>query len=122
AAAANQRFWDLLHSTRAEMSWQEEFPLSSPYVWRFVVDFYRKRPKPIVFEYGLGVSTLHHIRNLLECSGSYEGVDHNPGWYSRAVREILLYCIRHEFDFRSETQTQKLGQGPHAIVCVDTRF
>src|SRR5947199_10300714 len=77
ASTANQFFWDLTHDSRPEMSWEDDFPLSSPEIWRFVTDFYRQRSKPTVFEYGLGVSTLHHVRNLLGCSGTYEGVDGN---------------------------------------------
>src|SRR2546422_5702324 len=65
ASRGSQVVWDLLHDSRSELSWEQDSPMSSPNVWRFVVDFYMHRSKPLVFEYGLGVSTLHHIRNLL---------------------------------------------------------
>jgi hypothetical protein len=98
ARAMKVRIWRLKQGNAREMTarLEYEFPWSSPNVWQRVVDFYVERSVGVIFEYGTGVSSLHHIRNLALQGGRYIGVEHQPEWYvevlSAVVRQAVSYC------------------------------
>lgn len=76
-------------------AWDEDHPWASPNIWNRIVAFYSGRPQPVVFEYGTGVSTLHHIKNLLGSGGAYVGVEHEACVYLQAISEIYSFSLRN---------------------------
>lgn len=87
--------WKLLHKGTSDVSWEQQFPWSSPNVWQRVVSFYTALKDPVIFEYGSGVSSFHHILNLIKQGGTYISVENDQAWYARTVQEIIAYCIKH---------------------------
>ena len=79
--------------TAADLGSAGQVPWCSPNVWHDILRFYRNRHRPVVFEFGCGVSTLHHIRALLPCGGTYIGVESDPVWYARVVAAVLAESI-----------------------------
>lgn len=66
------------------------FPWTSPDVWARVEDHYRAIADPTVFEWGIGVSTIWHVRALLSKGrGTYVGVEHNVLWTVQVVASLL---------------------------------
>lgn len=105
--------WRLINPEPAPLvPFENQFPWSSPDVWQLVVDFYLSLPDPIIFEYGTGVSTLWHIRNLLARGGIYIGVEHQPDWYCRVLQEILSYGFRHGLRVTYAGQSVTLADFP----------
>lgn len=87
--------WKLLRKRASEVSWEQQFPWSSPNVWQRVISFYAILKDPVIFEYGSGVSSFHHILNLIKQGGTYISVENDPAWYGRVVHEIIAYCIKN---------------------------
>ena len=88
--------WRLLHPAPAHpLPLEDQFPWCSPDVWQRVVDSYLSVPQPKVFEYGTGVSSIWHIRNLLAEGGTYIGVEHDLDWYAQVLQAVLRYGVRH---------------------------
>lgn len=109
-----------LHLRDKSLSLEEDFPYSSPNVWKRVVDFYLARPEPLVFEYGGGVSSLHHIGNLLRMGGRYIGVEHSRKWYIIVVNALLRYCVKEGLSVKAEiTPAQMPPEFPVAAYDVD---
>ena len=102
ARRARQTVWNMKHGRGPEVAWEDDFPWCSPDVWSRIVESYMKRPRPWVCEYGTGVSTLHHIRNLLKVEGTFIGIEHNPDWYDKLVARVISYCARHGLRLTSE--------------------
>lgn len=89
--------WNLTHLwAKEDVPLEEQFPWCSPDIWHRIVEFYMARPAPIIFEYGTGASTLHHLRNLLSVGGTYIGVEHHWEWYVEVVQAVLREAIRHD--------------------------
>lgn len=93
--------WNLFHKQCSSVSLDEQFPWCSPNVWERIVDFYNNRQSPVIFEYGTGASSIHHIRNLLTMGGTYIGVEHKPDWYAHVLHAILRYGIQHNLTIES---------------------
>jgi hypothetical protein len=74
---------------------ENDFPWSSPNVWQRVVDFYLERSASAIFEYGTGVSSLHHIRNLARKGGRYIAVEHKPEWYVEVLSAVVRQATSH---------------------------
>ncbi|MEW6406432.1 MAG: hypothetical protein AB1649_32000 [Chloroflexota bacterium] len=88
--------WRLLHPAPVHpLSLEDQFPWCSPNVWQRVVDFYLARPSPVIFEYGTGASSLHHMRNLLAGGGTYIGVEHEMDWYAQVLHFVVCFGIRN---------------------------
>jgi hypothetical protein len=65
-------------------------PWSSPNVWEICLATYRDKSRPSVFEYGCGLSSISHIRNLVSLGGgSYQAVEHDQGWWIEVCSAIL---------------------------------
>jgi hypothetical protein len=59
-------------------------PLVSRNIWQKLVSRYMKIERPRLFEFGLGASTLHHIRNLHAIGGGeFAGVEDDAAWFER---------------------------------------
>lgn len=63
------------------------------------------RPAPVVFEYGTGASTLHHILNILNKGGTYIGVEHKPDWYFHVLHAVIRYGVRNGLTIKASGQT-----------------
>ncbi len=96
---------------------EASFPLCSPDVWARFVKAYAGTPEPAVFEYGLGVSTIHHLARILEIRGTYSGVEHDIDWYNRVVREVLAYCGKNQIEVTVTREDTRVLPG-----AVDTVF
>ena len=78
---------------------EQAFPWTSPDVWARVVDHYRALPDPTMFEWGIGVSTIWHVRTLLSIGrGTYVGVEHNVLWTVQVVAAILREAASRRID------------------------
>jgi len=86
----------------------KQFPWCSPNTWQIIEDHYRKIKDPIIFEYGTGVSTLWHIRNLLSQGGSYIGVEHNAEWFNDVSNAIISYALREGITFQVNSQPAQM--------------
>jgi len=80
--------------TDADLGSAGQVPWCSPNVWHDILRFYLNRHRPVVFEFGCGVSTLHHIRALLPRGGTYIGVESDSVWYARVVAAVLAESTR----------------------------
>jgi hypothetical protein len=57
-------------------------PWISRNIWRRIVDHYERTANPRIFEFGLGSSSLQHIRNLHWMGGGeFAGVEHSARWF-----------------------------------------
>src|SRR5262245_25598162 len=63
--------WRALHPKPTDVAIEEELPWCSSNVWERIITGYMQRTAPVVCEYGIGASTLHHVRNLLPLRGTY---------------------------------------------------
>lgn len=107
--------WEVIHPRPREVPFEDDFPWSSPNVWQRVVDFYALRCAPTIFEYGTGVSSVHHIRNLLPLGGTYLGAEHDADWFVMVIQAIVRYCIRYKLNLAIEIRPVELpGQGMKA--------
>ncbi len=80
------------------------FPWTSPDVWARVVDHYRALPDPTVFEWGVGVSTIWHVRALLSMGrGTYVGVEHNVLWTVQVAAALLREAAARRVDVSLES-------------------
>lgn len=95
---ARVALWNWNRRRTCEVLWEQEWPWTSPNTWQRLVNFYSSRPNPVVFEYGSGISSFHHMRNLLALNGTCVSVEHNEEWYHRVVQELSSYCLRQRFD------------------------
>lgn len=68
---------------------EDQCPWCSPDVWQQIVDAYADLPNPVVFEYGSGVSSIWHIRNLMKAGGTYVSVEHDHDWYTRVIQAVV---------------------------------
>ena len=116
ALSVERRLWTLWYRRGSPPAWEDDFPWCSPNIWERVVTFYQARPSPVVFEYGTGISSLHHIRNLLHNSGVYVGVEHEPEWYFAALRHILSYCSRHELAVAGQVMSVLPADVSHPVA------
>jgi hypothetical protein len=97
--------WRLTHAELVSPEpLEDQFPWISPDVWKRIADFYMPRPAPVVFEYGTGASTLHHIRNLLNKGGTYIGVEHKPDWYFYVLHAVIRYGVRNGLTIKASGQ------------------
>lgn len=90
-------YWNVTHSYNRDLPLEDQFPWSSPDIWQRVVDFYTARISPTIFEYGMGSSSIHHIKNLMGLGGTYIAVENDPVWYTRVCQAIIRYGILHSF-------------------------
>lgn len=65
-------------------------PWTSPNVWNMIVDTYSDKTYSEIYEYGLGSSTIWHLRNLFRQGGKYSGVEHDESWYWEVVKAVLM--------------------------------
>lgn len=71
----------------------ENVPWSSPNVWEEVTTIVDGKTRPSIFEFGTGVSTIWHIRSLLQKNGGeYFGVEHDKDWWAIVVAAIIEEC------------------------------
>lgn len=103
-------------------SWCDQFPWCSPNTWSRIVEVYVTSDNPTVFEYGTGISTLHHLRELFTVGGKYIGVEHSPDWYSRVVQEVLSYCVKCGFRTRVDVNPIEPTRGHHHRARMETVF
>ena len=96
--------WNLWYKRGPELTWENDFPWSSPNVWQRIVEFYNNRFEPVIFEYGTGISSLHHIKNVLIRRGKYIGVEHDLNAYTRTIQEVISFCLRHKLCVTFQTK------------------
>lgn len=95
ARALKGQVWRLMHPQPVQsISLEDQLPWCSPDVWQRIVDFYIARSSPIVFEYGTGGSSIHHIRNLMAEGGTYIGVEHKPDKYAQVLDIVMNYAVQ----------------------------
>lgn len=57
-------------------------PFTSQNTWEIVSKFYMSLPEaPRILEYGSGISTFYHLKNLEEKGGELVSVEHDPSWF-----------------------------------------
>lgn len=86
-----QRFSNAAHRlfTRGPVPIESDFPWTSPSIWTEVTGHYKSIPSPSIFEYGLGVSSIWHLRQLMKLGGGqYSGVEHNRSWWDNVIESI----------------------------------
>lgn len=95
-----RRVWDFFHHVdTTEIDFPNQFPWCSPDVWARIEGHYSKIDNPTVFEYGMGVSSIWHIKNLLGTQGGYIGVEHDYDWYIRTIAETIRLLIGRTIRF-----------------------
>ena len=95
---------------QAETPLIERFPWCSPNVWQAVTAAYASIAEPSVFEYGTGVSSLWHARNLAQRGGTYLGVEHGREWYDRVVAGFAEWADSESAVAEFETTADATGQ------------
>lgn len=69
---------------------RENFPWCSPDVWERIRLHYQSRPTPVVAEYGMGISTLWYVRDMLRGGGGrLISLEHEVIWLFRVLRALL---------------------------------
>lgn len=121
AQAVKVRLWRLVHPQLVDSAvpLEEQFPYCSPNVWERMVDYYQSLSQPIIFEYGTGVSSLWHIRNLVVLGGTYIGVEHQLDWYVRGLAGIMRYAFHHRLTMRCECK-QLYTSADSSVAGLDT--
>lgn len=95
AEQAKMRLRRVIHSSISNNDrLEDQFPWCSPNVWQELTAVYSQIETPILFEYGVGTSTIWHIRNLRAMGGAYAGVEHDADWYVRVLNAILADSVR----------------------------
>lgn len=68
-------------------------PFTSQNTWEIVTKFYMGLPNtPRILEYGSGISTFYHLKNLVEKGGELVSVEHDPSWF-----KMLNKTLSREF-------------------------
>lgn len=67
-------------------------PWMSPNIWRLVESEYLGRNNASVLEFGSGISSLWHVKNLLDTSGSYTSVEHKADWFKVVDEELTSWA------------------------------
>lgn len=81
------------------------YPFSSPNVWNNVVSVYKDKDYPAIFEYGCGISSIHHVRNLLAGrGGSYTAVEHDRSWFANVCTALGQFFLREGHPFAATAE------------------
>jgi hypothetical protein len=121
ACAMKARLWHLKQprAIKCTKLLEDDFPWSSPNVWQRVVDFYVERSAGVIFEYGTGVSSLHHIRNLAFRGGAYIAVEHKPEWYVEVLSAVVRQATSHRWAMEMSGGAVPLA-GEYPVAAYDT--
>ncbi len=66
-------------------------PWSSPNIWKEIVQHYQNIERPVIFEYGTGLSSLWHFENLVKKGGGiFIGVETDPNWFWALVGAMSM--------------------------------
>jgi hypothetical protein len=91
-------------------------PWMSPNIWAEIVDFYRPLNAPIIFEFGTGASTLHHVQELLSMrAGQYIGIENNQDWFWTVAASVIILLtqrgegLRIRMDSVDSSEVSKSG-------------
>jgi len=83
------------------------------------VNSYQSINQPKVFEWGVGVSSISHIRNLLSMGGMYIGVEHKTEWYFQVLHSVMLYAVRSGLDVEVQGKPEP-APADFPVVAYDT--
>ena len=115
-------------SVAPERSLLHGVPWSSPNVWDRVVSCYQDRDDAVVVEYGIGVSTVWHVKILLSRGGKYIGVEDNFRWTATTVEALVELALEQEIPLTMEVSHPENApgrdvhidlHGPSGVVSVD---
>lgn len=122
AQSIRSALWFLIHRKPTSLEpLEEQFPWSSPDVWEQVVDCYSRISRPVIFEYGTGVSSMWHIRNLLKQGGTYIGVEHKQDWYEQVLNAVIGYGVRHHIAVALRSQPASM-MADGSVVAYDVHI
>lgn len=84
-------------------------PEMSPNIWEIIKNIIRGYKNPKVLEYGMGTTSYHICKMLLDSEGSYEGIEHNVSWFRIQERWIELLLA-------SKNQDSKITLSTHVSL------
>lgn len=89
---ASEYYWKLAIRYSPEIL-INDYPYISPNVWALIMECVAEYESPDIFEFGTGVSSLWHIRNLVSTkgSGTYTGVEHKYSWHQDIINNLIKY-------------------------------
>ncbi|MBI9050316.1 MAG: hypothetical protein JEZ00_12915 [Anaerolineaceae bacterium] len=84
---------------------ENQYPWSSPNIWNELTSFYDVIKGPIIFEYGTGISSVWHYKNLQKKgSGDYIGVEFDENWFWGVVGALTKSAAIYSSDISIVTK------------------